>query len=108
KAVSQTYYDDYVVSPDSDATRWGIGHEAQAIREFANKSNFVHQEIGLEFHPTIKDIAATPDARIIEDENSNEFIFAEIKCPFKQAIHQNYCSKIFDTTTLKKSSSEYF
>lgn len=108
KAVSQEYYKRYYERPNSAPTRWGINYEFQAIQEFAAKANYQHKETGIVLHPIIKDIGATPDAQIIEDENSNDLILAEIKCPFNQSIHQKYVNKISDTQTLRKSKSEYF
>ena len=108
KAVSQEYYNRYYERPDSASTRWGTNYEFQAIQEFAKKANYLHRETGFVLHPTIKDIGATPDAQIIENENSTDLIIAEIKCPHNQSIHQKYVDKISNTQTLKKSKSEYF
>ena len=108
KAVSEEYFNRYYKRPDSESTRWGISNEFQAIKEFTQKANFQYKETGFVLHPIIKDIGATPDAQIIEDEISNELIIAEVKCPFNQSVHLKYVNKILDTETLKRSKSKYF
>lgn len=108
KAVSQEYYNRYNERPDSESTRWGMRNEVIARREFVKRTLFSSREMGFVLHPTMKGIGATPDAQIIENETSDDLIIAEIKCPFNQSIHQKYISKIFDSSTLKKSKSEYF
>ena len=108
KAVSQQYYNRYYERPDNNATRWGFRNESLAIEEFVRITNFRYKETGFVLHPTIQDIGATPDAQIIEDESSDDFVIAQIKCPYNTDNHLKYASKIFDNKTLKKSKSEYY
>ncbi len=108
KAVSQQYYNRYYEIPDNDATRWGLRNEYLAIKEFIKATNFKYKEAGFVLHPTIQDVGATPDVQIIEDETSDDFIIAQIKCPYNSSIHLKYSNKIFDNETLKKSKSEYY
>ena len=106
KAAAQIYHNDYYIRPDSDATRWGMDHEAQAIREFNEHLSGDISETGFLEHPEIKDIGATPDAFVVND--AGEKAIVQVKCPYNQENHRKYLEKISDGNSLKKSKSQYY
>ncbi len=106
KAAAQLYYNDYYVRPDSDSTRWGMRQEPYAIDEFKQQFFYEFMAGGFVTHPEIRDVGATPDLIITDDEGKKAI--AQIKCPYNQENHKKYISKIVDTWTLKKSKSQYF
>lgn len=108
KAASQKYFNQYIERPDNDATRWGNIYEDAALRKFCKKTEFDYEDIGFILHPKSLDIGATPDARIIEKNNPNLLIVAQVKCPFNTDNHLRYLEKITNTYTLKQCKSAYY
>jgi hypothetical protein len=96
---------------DTDATRWGVFHEADAITKFGNK-------MGLSFLVTQQFVCdkdsrfgCTPDGLIVvresPDETEYEVETVEVKCPptFANYIELFECETPMD---LKKANSTYY
>lgn len=108
KAAAQLFYNRYHERPDSDATRWGINNENRAIQLFSEKTGLKVNEMGFIEHRTIKDVGATPDTQVIDSNNPEKLIIAQIKCPYNGEYHKDYLKKIVDTQSLKNKKSEYY
>ncbi len=108
KSVSQIIYDDYLVRPDNPATRWGIRYEKEALEHFSNRNGFKYTDPGFIFSKESRWIGATPDAKIIDKEQPNDSILAEVKCPYNPKNYTNLRSKVIDSHTLKRTKSEYY
>lgn len=104
----QLHLKEYFKHPDSDATRWGINNEGEALNEFTKQTGFSQKSSGFILHPVNKEVGATPDAYIIEEALSKEIIIAQIKCPYNSDYHLKYRSKITDIHSLRRCKSEYF
>lgn len=108
KAAAQLYYNKYQERPDSDATRWGLKYENTAIKFFSERIEMPTQDMGYIEHPDLSSVGATPDTQIIDINQPDKLIIAQIKCPYNAQYHLDYLNKIFDTETLKKKKSEYY
>jgi hypothetical protein len=108
KAAAELYYDRCYNSPDSDATRWGLYHERDAIRMLSERTGMQTKELGFVTHPKYDEVGATPDVQLIDAANPNAFMIAQIKCPYKPEYHRAYIDKISDMITLKRKNLEYF
>ena len=108
KAAAQLYYNEYHERPDSDSTRWGLKYESRAIQVFSERVGMQTKNIGFIEHPQINSVGATPDTQIIDLNQPNKLIIAQIKCPYNPQFHIEYLNKISDTLSLRKKKSEYF
>ena len=108
KLAMQVYFNEYLASPDNDATRWGMKYEINAIQEFSRITGYKFNETGFTLHPEINDVGATPDFQVIESDNTSEYIIAQIKCPYNTNNHLKYIDKIHDNNSLKKTKSFYY
>lgn len=98
----QIYFNEHNLRPENDATRWGMRYEDEALREFGKASGFSIIESGFMIHPLFPDIGATPDAIVVENNDPDRLVLAQIKCPYSQKNHLQYKKKITDAATLKK------
>lgn len=103
----QLFLNEYITRQDNDAMRWGMRNEEKALQEFSNASGFTIKDPGFLLHPRFPEVGATPDAVVIEKDQSESVILAQVKCPFGQKNHLHYTRKIQDARTLKKCRSAY-
>ncbi len=86
----QLFLNEYTWRQDNDATRWGMRNEEKALQEFSNASGFRIKDPGFLIHPGFPEVGATPDAFVIEDNQSESLILAQVKCPYGQKNHLHY------------------
>jgi hypothetical protein len=103
----QLFLNEYTSRPDNDATRWGMRNEEKALQEFSTASGFTIKDPGFLIHPRFPEVGATPDAFVIENNQSEIPVLAQVKCPYGQKNHLHYVRKIQDARTLKKCRSAY-
>lgn len=103
----QIHLNKYTLRQNNDATRWGMRNEDKALQEFSNSSGFRIVDPGFLLHPMFKDVGATPDAVVIENNQTENLILAQVKCPYSQKNHFHYSRKIQDASTLKHCRSAY-
>lgn len=103
----QIHLNEYIESPDNNATRWGMRNEGKALDEFSMATGFKLEESGFMLHPGFPEAGATPDAFVIEKRESAKPVLAQVKCPYNQKYHHYYSEKIKDASTLKKFRSGY-
>lgn len=103
----QLYLNKYTLRQNNDATRWGMRNEDKALQEFSSASGFIINDPGFLLHPLFPEVGATPDAVVIEKNQSETLILAQVKCPFCQKNHLHYTRKIQDAGSLKKFRSAY-
>jgi hypothetical protein len=105
KLALQLYLDRYILRPDNEATRWGMRHEEKALHEFSRASGLAINEAGFIIHPEFPDVGATPDAVVIEEDQPDNLILAQVKCPFSRKIHLQHIRKVCNAENLKKCRS---
>ena len=103
----QLYLNKYTSRPDNDATRWGMRKEEEALQEFGRASGFEVNETGFVLHPMFPEVGATPDAFVVEKDQPESLILAQVKCPYGQKNHLHYIRKIQDAGSLKKCRCAY-
>lgn len=96
------------VRKDTIATRWGMKKEGEALQEFERVTGFAINESGFVLHPEYPDVGATPDAIVIENDQSGKLVLVQVKCPFSKKNHLQYSKKIHDAATLKKYRSAIY
>ncbi len=108
KTATEEYLGDYYIRPDNKYTKWGTDHEAEALEMFCQATGFRQEDTGFMIHPKIAGIGATPDAKIIEQAESQEMVITQVKCPYNSAYHRKYLEKINDAASLKKVKKDYY
>ena len=108
KAAAQLFYNTTYERPDNDATRWGVNHEEEAIKEFVKCTNLKVLESGFTLHPKYPDVGATPDAIFYSPEFPLKTIITQIKCPYNADNHTSYRTNILDGLMLKSLQTKYF